>query len=390
MPEKKGRIEVGDSDVLKELRDLRKSLRKKISQTEPARIFRLKESIKTLEAKIKSGNILPKQRDVSPQTKDLQRLEFEKRRLQNEIRFRVNALRPRSVFERFVAEPFNAVRAIMTGGEFSLVLRQGGWIAMSRPGVVAKALPKMFKSFASEQTSYELYDGIMNRENAPLYARGKLHLAPIDGSVTLSAMEEVYMSHLIEKIPLIKNFQRAGLTFLNLIRADTFDILNSTLSVSATGVQNQKELEAIANYVNIATGRGGSEAFNKSAVILNTIFFAPKYVLSRFQLLAGQPLFKGSATTRKLIAQEYARALIGLFTVYVLGALAGAEIEDDPRSSDFGKLKFGDTRIDPLFGLAQTAVFMGRIFTGVTKKGDGEIVPISTWRGEVPFRGDNT
>lgn len=108
---------------------------------------------------------------------------------------------------------------------------------------------------------------------------------------------------------------------------------------------------------------------------------------SRFQLLAGQPLYRGSARTRTAIAKEYARALIGLGVVYGLGQLAGATIEEDPRSSDFGKLRFGDTRVDPLMGLSQATVLEAKVISGKRKTAAGRIYPI---RGKVPFGQQDT
>ena len=103
---------------------------------------------------------------------------------------------------------------------------------------------------------------------------------------------------------------------------------------------------------------------------------------SRFQILAGEPLYRGSARTRTMIAKEYGRTLIGLAAVYGLGQLAGAEIEEDPRSSDFGKLRFGNTRVDPLMGLSQNTVLASRLISGETKTARDKILPI---RGKVPY-----
>lgn len=90
------------------------------------------------------------------------------------------------------------------------------------------------------------------------------------------------------------------------------------------------------------------------------MLFSPRLVTSRFQFLAGQPLYRGSARTRALVAQEYGRSLTALAVFLGLGYLAGGTVELDPRSSDFGKLRFGNTRLDPMAGLSQSAVFLSR------------------------------
>jgi len=96
----------------------------------------------------------------------------------------------------------------------------------------------------------------------------------------------------------------------------------------------------------------------------------PKYVASRFQLLFGTPIFKKDAgRARQLIIKEYAKTLTGAATVFSMISAAGVaykltnkelSVEADPRSSDVGKMKIGNTRIDLLFGLSQTMTITSR------------------------------
>ena len=143
----------------------------------------------------------------------------------------------------------------------------------------------------------------------------------------------------------------------------------------------------------MATGRGTLGALEQAAVPLNTLFFAPRLTASRFQILLGKPFFGGNNRTRKLIAKEYARYLIGMGLLYATALFAFPDdyidVEIDPRSTDFGKLRIGNTRLDPLSGLSQTVVLMSRMISGKTKSTfTGEITPI---RGkDVPFGRANT
>jgi hypothetical protein len=50
-----------------------------------------------------------------------------------------------------------------------------------------------------------------------------------------------------------------------------------------------------------------------------------------------------------------------------LASLAGAKIETDPRSADFGKIRIGDTRIDIWTGYLQFARFASQFTTGQRK-----------------------
>jgi hypothetical protein len=178
--------------------------------------------------------------------------------------------------------------------------------------------------------------------------------------------------------------------------SDTVDTLGGIEGVTLD------EAKAVANAVNVFTGRGYFTGANAAAAqALSTYFFSPRFVVSRFQLLLGQPLWAKGNTwrTRKLIAKEYARYLAGdaMFysTLGLLGYLtAGGDDRDqpifewNPLSANFGKVRFGDTVIDPMAGLSQVTVLMNRLVLGKTKKSTGETVPI---RGEgVPFKGLTT
>jgi hypothetical protein len=191
------------------------------------------------------------------------------------------------------------------------------------------------------------------------------------------------MSRWAEKIPGVSHSQRAYTTFLNKLRADSFDAMMQKLTKN--GQATPTEAKAIANFINVATGRGSLGMKENALVGLNTIFFAPRYTASRFQLLALQPLYRGSMRTRTMVAGEYARFLTGALIVYGLSEAMGAKVETDSRSSDFGKIQIGDTRIDPLSGLSQATVLLSRVWKGETKSLSGKVTAL---RGDkIPFGG---
>lgn len=232
----------------------------------------------------------------------------------------------------------------------------------------------MFKALRSEKGQHAVNMEIMSRPNYPLYTRSKLYLS--EHGQKLSQMEEAYASRWAEKIPIIRGFQRAYPTFLNRLRADVFDTM-------IKGAERTPDnLNAIANLINVGTGRGSIQGMEAGLTLANRVFFAPRWVISRFQLLTGQPLWgrKGRAADRQtklLIAKEYSRYLMAIGAVYGLWHMAGGEpVETDPRSSDFGKFKVGDTRIDPLSGLQQSTVFLAKTITGEKKQLKGRIVPL--------------
>lgn len=295
------------------------------------------------------------------QTKEAEKLDFEQAKAKQEwakVLFeqeQANRTKLQKVLGT-TGEVINTSRAIITSADLSAVLRQGGFIGVAHPVRAAKSFPAMFKAFRSEAGQHAINQEIANRPNFPLYQQSKLYLS--EHGHSLAKMEEAYMSRWADKIPLVAGSQRAYVTFLNKLRADSFDAM--VKSLSKDGNVTPAEGAAIANFINVATGRGLASQTGSAMTGLSTVFFAPRYVASRFQLLAGQPFYKGTAATRKMIAGEYARYLIGMGIIYGLAEMAGGEVGTDPTSSDFGKVRFGDTRVDPLSGLSQTAVFTSR------------------------------
>jgi len=392
---------------LEALKARRNSLRDELNALkDPAKVFndayehRTRRQMAELQEKLANQDFAPLVKRQAPDlTPQNVKLMFELDQLKR--RHREGVLRAqlsqrtmiRKIFDT-AGELLSMPRSFLTSIDWSAVFRQGGFIVLGHPVRAAKALPAMFKATFSQKAAYQTDQNIRNRPNYMFYKNSGLYLSEHEGP--LSKMEEVYMSRWAEKIPglgrLIAGSQRAYTTFLNKLRVDSFDAMAAGLS--RDGKLTLKEAKAIANFINVATGRGAAGKATNALAGLNAVFFAPRLAISRFQLLVGQPLWRGDMKTRKMIALEYGRFLAGLAVVYALGALAGAcddddepVLEFDPRSSDFGKIRLGNTRIDPLAGLSQTAVFMARISTGETKTASGKIKPI---RGDVPYGSSTT
>ena len=90
-----------------------------------------------------------------------------------------------------------------------------------------------------------------------------------------------------------------------------------------------------------------------------------------------------------MIAKEYARYLTGVSAVLGLAVMAAAAFSDDdderdiisfdPRSSDFLKVRFGDTRMDLMSGLIQPSVFLTRMLMGQRLTSSGHTVALRNW-----------
>ncbi len=286
-----------------------------------------------------------------------------------------------------VGDTFNTFRAIMTSLDLSAVLRQGGLAAFGHPIVALKDMWPMLRALRSERNQAIVTEEIRNNPDYALARKGRVSFTDIEGP--LSAMEERMMGRWLRHVPGVAASARAYTTFLNRMRMDLFS--GMVRALPPEGRASSDELTTIGNYVNYTTGRGSIGTSERTLVGMNTIFFAPRYTVSRFQYLFGigtapvEAIFGSTKAAHRIIVSEYARTLIGATIVYAAGSLAGGIIEKNMLSSDFGKIRFGNTRLDPMSGLIQGTVLLARELSGLTKTQAGDIVPI---RGsDVPYGG---
>jgi hypothetical protein len=357
---------------------------------EEVRVDRMKRRLEaereSLEHQLREG-ITPKpKKERKPVPKELEQLEYQVRNRRKKIRAELERMKPRSWISR-AFEPARLARTIMLGVDFGQVLRQGK-LAIGHPVVMAKALPDMFKALANEKNETAFNQWIDSHPLAPLSSKAGLDLTTHEGSLT--HQEELFQGYLADKVPGIAAFGRGYRTYLNALRFNWFTAAVENMGIG--GEVSVEEAKVIANAINVATGRGAiADKYAGAMVALNDAFLAPRYQISRFQWLIGQPLLysarTGTARTHKLIAKEYAKQLTGLAVYYgLMGMLADMIVDDDdkptieldPRSSDFLKIKIGDTRIDPLAGLQQWAHFAAKMYTGEKKELGGKV---KKWEG---------
>lgn len=381
----------------KELSDLRKRLRPSIdpeSRYQALRGKQIARRIAELQGRIAAGDFTNKPRVPRELNEANQRAMFALDKAKEDFlrhQFEDN-LRKRSPIRKVfgtIGDTFNLARAVMTSFDLSAVLRQGGFIAYGHPLRALKSFGPSLKAFLSDANEHKVNHEIESRPNAPLYKRYGLQLTGI-GSGPLTKIEEAYASRWLSKLPwwtgggIVRGSGRSYAAFINKLRADSFDAMVASLSRSEK--PTEAEGKAIANYINVATGRGKAIGGDNAAQALNTVFFAPRLVASRFQLLAGQPLYGGTARTRKMVAMEYARFMMGVGATIGLASIAlGAGNNDDdekpiigldPRSADFLKIRVGNTYIDPMAGLSQVTTFLSREITGETVSGKGDVKPL--------------
>jgi hypothetical protein len=338
-----------------------------------------RKRIADLRNQLETGDfVIPTKREKVINNR-LQSLRDERDLLSSEVRARIASVSPSN--DPLIVRAINAPKTLKSSIDISAPGRQGWLLALTNPDKVPTAFWSQLQSLANPKRAIRLQNEILNRENASLYKRMKLYLGPLDGQ----AGEEVFSAQLFpqwRKFNPFRGSERAYTAYLNRIRADVADRLIKWAGPNAT----DKDLEVIGNYINVASGRGGKSipGFDKAAEALNLSMFSGRFVASRLEYTALQPIFRktggpltSSIRGRALVASEYARAIGALGVVYTIAKLAGAETSADRASSDFGKIKIGDTRIDPLAGLQQGAVLLHRMATGEYTTAKGEKIDLN-------------
>lgn len=271
----------------------------------------------------------------------------------------------------------NLPRSLMATADLSAPFRQG--IFMVGRKEFWNNWKTMFKAFGSEDAFKGIQDEIKSRNTYPAMEDSKLAILDMDGDLT--KREEDFISQWAEKIPLVRRSGRAYTAFLNKLRADAFDNIyrkytDMDIPISTTD---------LSRYINSATGRGDLGKLNSSAPLLNATFFSPRLIKSRVDLLT---MAFDPRTYMTLDPSVRKEAFSDLFkfggialTVLGLAKMGGAEVQDDPRSTDFGKIKVGNTRYDVLGGFGQYVTLAARIMTDSKLTNAGEEVELSSNKG---------
>jgi hypothetical protein len=264
-----------------------------------------------------------------------------------------------------LTEAFNLPRALMSWDLTpisSATFRQG--FPLMHKEAWRSSWNDMVKAYGSDGAFRNTMDSIKMNPNFKLAQDSKLSITDL-----LNNREEAIMSSWAEKVKLpgteigsVRASNRAYTAYLDKLRMDTFSSLVDKARRLGKDPDNNLVLtKQIADFVNNATGRGSLGKWaEKNGKELNAFLFSPKMLASRLQMI--NP--KNYLFTDPMVRVEYWKSLGTMATTWTtvaaLAKMGGAEVSLDPESSDFGKIKIGNTRIDPAAGFQQEIVFIAR------------------------------
>jgi hypothetical protein len=229
---------------------------------------------------------------------------------------------------------------------------------------VGRPFVAQWNSFRSEEGFRKAQRDLETSKNWVLAKRSNLEMTKLDGELT--DKEDDFRSGFAEKIPGVRPSGRAFVAYLNTLRMNTFDTMIEL--VGRHGVVTDAQARSIAHFINIATGRGGGK-YAKSE-LASLLLWSPNLQSARIQYLYHAltlGLTMSTKGTRMIIAKEYAKFAAMTYMIIGLAVMFGADVEDDPRSSDFLKIKMGKSRFDVTTGLASYLRTLAQITVGKRK-----------------------
>ena len=308
------------------------------------------------------------------------------------------ALSGRKLTARDAFPEFNALfKTFRATADFSAILRQGLALLVTHPilsvrgnivdpnsGKTVSPVAHAFRAYFSSHRA-EIVD-LLIQEDPDFIPALEYNLELTTAGEAVQEAEEFYMSEIIRRIPgmsevvqeqqalvgqqalvlgaaksVISGAERSMVGFLNLMRLSTMKLaLDSKLALG------DEELFLMARWINESTGRGTLKPGTAQA--LNNLLFAARFAASRFQTPVTNARMLLGKDVDPFVRKEAFRQIMGFvgLGVGVMGVakLSGCEVGDDPKTSDWGKLICGNTRLDLFGGFQQVASLFARVAYG--------------------------
>lgn len=264
---------------------------------------------------------------------------------------------------QIVEKTANFLKSIRATLDDSAVFHQGWKAIFTDPKEWGRNALESFSNAAKEFKG----EDIMNEVKARIVSDVNYDKA-LKGGLAVIKPEEAFASNIAERIPLFGRFFKASETaytaFVYKLRMDIFNKYLTAAEKMGANIDDPVQLKAIAHVVNSLTGRGSLGRFEGAGDALNTVFFSPRNVKGHIDTLF-QPLGAGGATTkfaRQKAATNLAKVIVGTAAILkIADTIRPGSVDLDPRSSDFGKIKVGDTRFDVTGGMSSILTLASRI-----------------------------
>lgn len=330
------------------------------------------ETLDDLEEQVNTGGFWESVQNIKKVTKEQQQLDLKIKGRRRQIRGMIRE-RDMGRFERFAKGTFDTLRSLRLGSDAGMLLRQGLY-TMGRGKANLQGLKNFIKALGDEDAWTAINESYYYKE-----AKDGRLLEPIRSKAGLATSdvfldpEEITVIRILKSVPglnkVVGSLERGQSAFINTVRREIFDDFVNKFPDAADA-----ELAARARFINAATGRSNWKDVPKMAQYLMT---SPRYTASRWELF-GELLRNPVEALKSQAARENLKD-VGLMAGSVLGVLkimeaVGFDVTWDPMSSDFLKVRRGNTVYDPTAGLGKVARAVFRSIAIANKYRNGEKV----------------
>lgn len=265
-----------------------------------------------------------------------------------------------------------------------------GW-GMVSTGRFWEAAGDQFKYFAKEDNYKNAQAMITGHPDFDIAKAAGLGITSIDGK--LNDREEAIQSSLLQKgskllsdktgLPdLIRASSRAFTGFLNYTRFYRFEDLLNAARLNGEDVSKGSQVtQDLAKVVNDFTGRGSLPlGLDKATAALNTTFFSPRKMMATFDMFNPKTYLDPttSPTARMAALRQLTGSLLVTASVLGLARLSGAGVDANPVSTNFGKVKIGNTTFDMTGGNAAYARLVAQLISGKEKSSTGKTTALGS------------
>lgn len=254
-----------------------------------------------------------------------------------------------------------------------------------------------FKTWAKTfLKSFELGARSLKGEEAVKGLRASIYARPNSMNGTYERMklavgiaEESFPTTLPEKIPvfgrIFKASQEAFTGSAYYMRAELADQYIKKAIAAGVDLEDKAAAESLGILINSMTGRG-TEGIGKAGETVNVLLFSPKFLQSNIDTLTAH-VYSKKVTARDKVeaAKNLGKIIVSVgATLYLADKLVPGSVEWDPRSSDFGKIRIGDTRFDITGGMGSLVTLGARLIGGSKSSVTGEITSATDFNGKGP------
>ncbi len=284
------------------------------------------------------------------------------------------------------ADVSNFMITMIAGGDASVAGRQLRVLGQAYPLEWGTAVKKGLGAYRSEKLAV-----LMRQEYtaSDFHKEAKQYVQFFDpaGTVTTPPSErpEWYVSHYPEQVPIVGHLIKMGnrnyVETMNMFTQSVWDKLRA--QDLRNGIEpTEDQLNLRGKWLMSMTGRPEIGGFvgRRLSPIVSGFFFAPRFAVSRFTsptylryLASGDPVAREVGRNTAIAFSSFIGTNLAIISLLKLAYGDKVEVEINPLSPDWGKVKIGNTRIDLWAGHQQAARFLVQMALGAYKTQSGKI-----------------